>query len=119
MNAKQFLEASYKVGSLLLIFGVLSLLLKFYPGKFLYAIGAILYLLAFSLSPIKELDLRTRRLYRMNVLAGAFFVVSSVLVFIRKDTLWLALFTVGVVYMIYASLLLVFKKKEKPKKEKK
>lgn len=110
MSPQQIREISYRVGSLFLIFGAACRLVRFAPGDYLYALGAVLYLLSYALSPVADLDTRTRRLYRMNVLSGAFFVVSAVLVFIREDSLWLLFFSIGVVYMIYASLLLLFKK---------
>ena len=110
MNPQQIREISYRVGSLLLIFGAASRLVRFVPGDYLYALGAVLYLLSYALTPVADLDTRTRRLYRMNVLSGAFFVVSAILVFVRADSLWLLFFAIGVIYMIYASMLLLFKK---------
>ncbi|PVZ08102.1 hypothetical protein [Porphyromonas loveana] len=122
MNAQQIREYGYRVGSLLLILGAVLRLLPLggmAAGDYMYALGALLYLLSFMLTPVADLDMRTRRLYRMNVLSGAFFVVSAALIFLRNDSLWLLFFTIGVVYMIYASVLLLWRSGKKGETNKK
>ena len=54
MNPQQIREISYRVGSLLLIFGAASRLVRFAPGDYLYALGAVLYLLSYALTPVAD-----------------------------------------------------------------
>ncbi len=124
-NKKDWRHAAYQLGSILLVVGALT---PFFVqtqkgiyglvGNFVYLIGAALFLLAFISSPIKNLSIRQRRVYRMNVLTGAFFLVSSLLRMWRTDGLWMIFMGIAVGYMLYAMVLLVTGKKEKNDNEK-
>lgn len=108
MERKKITDITYQISCLLLVAGAALGYSPAWWAKLLLAIGAAGYLLTFMLVSPLGLDMRTRRLYRMNFLAGLLFGVSAYFRYMGRGQMeWLLFFAIGLVFMIYASIFLM------------
>lgn len=108
----------YIVSSLLLILGAALGLMGSIILDLVYLTGALGYMLYFLLEPRgQQLDLRTSRLVKMNLLASLLFVLSAVARLGLLDSygqgLWILCFALGLVFMIYANIIGIYSPRNK------
>ncbi len=94
----------------------------FYEGQatgYILLVGSLLYTLSQALSDRTGIDLRTKRLRGMALLAGALFVAGSYL-FIVEQSYWRLVLMVASVLLLYSNVVLLYHKprsKEEPPAE--
>ena len=116
-NRQRLLDLFYRIG-LILMFVSLALPL-FYEGQatgYILLVGSLLYTLSQALSDRTGIDLRTKRLRGMALLAGALFVAGSYL-FIVEQSYWRLVLMVASVLLLYSNVILLYYKprsKEEP-----
>ncbi len=119
-NRQRLLDLFYRIG-LILMFVSLALPL-FYEGQatgYILLVGSLLYTLSQALSDRTGIDLRTKRLRGMALLAGALFVAGSYL-FIVEQSYWRLVLMVASVLLLYSNVVLLYHKprsKEEPPAE--
>lgn len=119
-NRQRLLDLFYRIG-LILMFVSLALPL-FYEGQatgYILLVGSLLYTLSQALSDRTGIDLRTKRLRGIALLAGALFVAGSYL-FIVEQSYWRLVLMVASVLLLYSNVVLLFHKprsKEEPPAE--
>ncbi|MDR2148627.1 MAG: hypothetical protein LBE91_19475 [Tannerella sp.] len=90
-------------GSLLLI-GAITYLTRWYYAPYFYAFGAAGVALSFMTSPYQGLDLRGRRLHRINIIASVLIIVSSYFMF-RDHTGWVVFLLIAALLILYTSFI--------------
>lgn len=119
-NRQRLLDLFYRIG-LILMFVSLALPL-FYEGQatgYILLVGSLLYTLSQALSDRTGIDLRTKRLRGMALLAGALFVAGSYL-FIVEQSYWRLVLMVASVLLLYSNVVLLYhtpRSKEEPPAE--
>lgn len=119
-NRQRLLDLFYRIG-LILMFVSLALPL-FYEGQatgYILLVGSLLYTLSQALSDRTGIDLRTKRLRGMALLAGALFVAGSYL-FIVEQSYWRLVLMVASLLLLYSNVVLLYHKprsKEEPPAE--
>ena len=119
-NRQRLLDLFYRIG-LILMFVSLALPL-FYEGQatgYILLVGSLLYTLSQALSDRTGMDLRTKRLRGMALLAGALFVAGSYL-FIVEQSYWRLVLMVASVLLLYSNVVLLYhtpRSKEEPPAE--
>ena len=120
-NRQRLLDLFYRIG-LILMFVSLALPL-FYEGQatgYILLVGSLLYTLSQALSDRTGIDLRTKRLRGIALLAGALFVAGSYL-FIVEQSYWRLVLMVASVLLLYSNVVLLYhtprSKKEPPAEE--
>ena len=120
LSRQRLLDLFYRIG-LILMFVSLALPL-FYEGQatgYILLVGSLLYTLSQALSDRTGIDLRTKRLRGMALLAGALFVAGSYL-FIVEQSYWRLVLMVASVLLLYSNVVLLYHKprsKEEPPAE--
>ena len=119
-NRQRLLDLFYRIG-LILMFVSLALPL-FYEGQatgYILLVGSLLYTLSQALSDRTGIDLRTKRLRGIALLAGALFVAGSYL-FIVEQSYWRLVLMVASVLLLYSNVVLLYhtpRSKEEPPAE--
>ncbi|WP_308559033.1 hypothetical protein [uncultured Porphyromonas sp.] len=119
-NRQRLLDLFYRIG-LILMFVSLALPL-FYEGQatgYILLVGSLLYTLSQALSDRTGIDLRTKRLRGIALLAGALFVAGSYL-FIVEQSYWRLVLMVASLLLLYSNVVLLYHKprsKEEPPAE--
>ena len=119
-NRQRLLDLFYRIG-LILMFVSLALPL-FYEGQatgYILLVGSLLYTISQALIDRTSVDLRTKRLRGMALLAGALFVAGSYL-FIVEQSYWRLVLMVASVLLLYSNVVLLYHKprsKEEPPAE--
>ena len=94
----------------------------FYEGKatgYILLVGSLLYTISQALIDRTGVDLRTKRLRGMALLAGALFVAGSYL-FIVEQSYWRLVLMVASILLLYSNVVLLYHKprsKEEPPAE--
>lgn len=100
----------YIVSALMLLSGAMLGIVGHIVFHIIYLIGGIGYLIYYLVAPTDGLSIRDKRLVRMNSFAGLLFVVSGIARFGVFDAwgqqLWILFLTLGVVFMLYANIVL-------------
>lgn len=120
-NRQRLLDLFYRIG-LILMFVSLALPL-FYEGQatgYILLVGSLLYTLSQALSDRTGIDLRTKRLRGIALLAGALFVAGSYL-FIVEQSYWRLVLMIASLLLLYSNVVLLYhtprSKKEPPAEE--
>ncbi len=120
-NRQRLLDLFYRIG-LILMFVSLALPL-FYEGQatgYILLVGSLLYTLSQALSDRTGVDLRTKRLRGIALLAGALFVAGSYL-FIVEQSYWRLVLMIASLLLLYSNVVLLYhtprSKKEPPAEE--
>ena len=119
-NRQRLLDLFYRIG-LILMFVSLALPL-FYEGQatgYILLVGSLLYTLSQALSDRTGIDLRTKRLRGIALLAGALFVAGSYL-FIVEQSYWRLVLMIASLLLLYSNVVLLYHKprsKEEPPAE--
>ena len=119
-NRQRLLDLFYRIG-LILMFVSLALPL-FYEGQatgYILLVGSLLYTLSQALSDRTGIDLRTKRLRGIALLAGALFVAGSYL-FIVEQSYWRLVLMVASLLLLYSNVVLLYhtpRSKEEPPAE--
>ena len=114
-SRQRAINICYKLG-LILLFGSLLLHL-FYPSVLfgcLLMTGALLYTISQALVDKRGVDLRTKRLRGMALLAGILFVSGSYL-FIVEQSYWRLVLMIASVLLLYSNTVLLYHKPQAPK----
>ena len=114
-SRQRAINICYKLG-LILMFGSLLLHL-FYPSVlfgYLLMTGALLYTISLALVDKRGVDLRTKRLRGMALLAGILFVSGSYL-FIVEQSYWRLVLMIASVLLLYSNTVLLYHKPQAPK----
>ena len=94
-----------------------SLLLHlFYPGVlfgYLLMVGSLLYTMSQALVDKNGVDLRTKRLRGIALLAGVLFVAGSYL-FIVEQSYWRLVLMIASVLLLYSNTVLLYHKPHNP-----
>lgn len=104
---KRSIEPLFVIGSsAMVIASLLAIIIDpdYSAFKYFFLAGAILYTLYFLLFPVKDATTRVRRLFRLNLLGGIFFITAGVFSF-SNHSLSIAFFTAGVIFAVYATVL--------------
>lgn len=100
----------YIVSALMLISGAMLGIVGNIIFHIIYLLGAVGYLTYYIIAPSKGIGIREKRLVRMNAFAGLLFIVSAIARFRVLDAwgqkLWILFLTLGVVFMLYANVVL-------------
>ena len=119
-NRQRLLDLFYRIG-LILMFVSLALPL-FYEGQatgYILLVGSLLYTLSQALSDRTGIDLRTKRLRGIALLAGALFVAGSYL-FIVEQSYWRLVLIIASLLLLYSNVVLLYhtpRSKEEPPAE--
>ncbi len=119
-NRQRLLDLFYRIG-LILMFVSLALPL-FYEGQatgYILLVGSLLYTLSQALSDRTGIDLRTKRLRGIALLAGALFVAGSYL-FIVEQSYWRLVLMIASLLLLYSNVVLLYhtpRPKEEPPAE--
>ncbi|WP_298887963.1 hypothetical protein [Porphyromonas vaginalis] len=119
-NRQRLLDLFYRIG-LILMFVSLALPL-FYEGQatgYILLVGSLLYTLSQALSDRTGIDLRTKRLRGIALLAGALFVAGSYL-FIVEQSYWRLVLMIASLLLLYSNVVLLYhtpRSKEEPPAE--
>ena len=119
-NRQRLLDLFYRIG-LILMFVSLALPL-FYEGQatgYILLVGSLLYTLSQALSDRTGVDLRTKRLRGIALLAGALFVAGSYL-FIVEQSYWRLVLMIASLLLLYSNVVLLYhipRSKEEPPAE--
>lgn len=119
-NRQRLLDLFYRIG-LILMFVSLALPL-FYEGQatgYILLVGSLLYTLSQALSDRTGIDLRTKRLRGIALLAGALFVAGSYL-FIVEQSYWRLVLMIASLLLLYSNIVLLYhtpRSKEEPPAE--
>lgn len=114
-SRQRAINICYKLG-LILLFGSLLLHL-FYPSVlfgYLLMMGALLYTISQALVDKRGVDLRTKRLRGIALLAGILFVSGSYL-FIVEQSYWRLVLMIASVLLLYSNTVLLYHKPQAPK----
>lgn len=120
LNRQRLLDLFYRIG-LILMFVSLALPL-FYEGQatgYILLVGSLLYTLSQALSDRTGIDLRTKRLRGIALLAGALFVAGSYL-FIVEQSYWRLVLMIASLLLLYSNVVLLYhtpRSKEEPPAE--
>ena len=120
LSRQRLLDLFYRIG-LILMFVSLALPL-FYEGQatgYILLVGSLLYTMSQALIDRTGVDLRTKRLRGIALLAGALFVAGSYL-FIVEQSYWRLVLMVASVLLLYSNVVLLYHKprsKEEPPAE--
>lgn len=120
LNRQRLLDLFYRIG-LILMFVSLALPL-FYEGQatgYILLVGSLLYTISQALSDRTGIDLRTKRLRGIALLAGALFVAGSYL-FIVEQSYWRLVLMVASVLLLYSNVVILYhtpRSKEEPPAE--
>ena len=120
LSRQRLLDLFYRIG-LILMFVSLALPL-FYEGQatgYILLVGSLLYTLSQALSDRTGIDLRTKRLRGIALLAGALFVAGSYL-FIVEQSYWRLVLMIASVLLLYSNVVLLYhtpRSKEEPPAE--
>ena len=120
LSRQRLLNLFYRLGLILMLVS-LSLPL-FYESKatgYILLVGSLLYTISQALIDRSNVDLRTKRLRGMALLAGALFVAGSYL-FIVEQSYWRLVLMVASVLLLYSNVVLLYHKprsKEEPPAE--
>lgn len=113
-SRQRAINICYKLG---LIFMFVSLLLHlFYPGVlfgYLLMVGSLLYTMSQALVDKNGVDLRTKRLQGIALLAGVLFVAGSYL-FIVEQSYWRLVLMIASVLLLYSNTVLLYHKPHNP-----
>lgn len=107
-NRQRLLDLFYRLG-LVLMFVSLALPL-FYEGQatgYILLVGSLLYTMSQALSDRANVDLRTKRLRGIALLAGALFVAGSYL-FIVEQSYWRLVLMIASVLLLYSNVVLLY-----------
>lgn len=119
-NRQRLLDLFYRIG-LILMFVSLALPL-FYEGQatgYILLVGSLLYTLSQALSDRTGIDLRTKQLRGIALLAGALFVAGSYL-FIVEQSYWRLVLMIASLLLLYSNVVLLYhtpRSKEEPPAE--
>lgn len=114
----------YYMASILIIFGVgIGGMVQHIVFDVSYLIGAILYLICYIIKPKDKKNIRLKRLDNMNVFAGILFTISSILKmgwfpYLSQQNMWILFFTLAVVFVMYAFVIVFVIKEKKDAKKK-
>ncbi len=99
----------YIASTLLLLIGAATGIAQSLAMDIVYLVGALGYGLYYVLVPTDGLELRMRRLVRMNVFAALLFILSAVARLGVLDAygsqLWVVCLLLGLIFMVYASVI--------------
>ena len=109
-SRQRAINICYKLGLILMF---VSLLLPlFYPGVlfgYLLIAGSLLYTMSQALVDKNGVDLRTKRLRGIALLAGVLFVAGSYL-FIVEQSYWRLVLMIASVLLLYSNTVLLYHK---------
>lgn len=107
-SRQRAINICYKLGLILMF---VSLLLHlFYPGVlfgYLLMVGSLLYAMSQALVDKNGVDLRTKRLRGIALLAGVLFVAGSYL-FIVEQSYWRLVLMIASVLLLYSNTVLLY-----------
>ncbi len=107
-SRQRAINICYKLGLILMF---VSLLLHlFYPGVlfgYLLMVGSLLYTMSQALVDKNGVDLRTKRLRGIALLAGVLFVAGSYL-FIVEQSYWRLVLMIASVLLLYSNTVLLY-----------
>lgn len=113
-SRQRAINICYKLGLILMF---VSLLLHlFYPGVlfgYLLMVGSLLYTMSQALVDKNGVDLRTKRLRGIALLAGVLFVAGSYL-FIVEQSYWRLVLMIASVLLLYSNTVLLYHKPHNP-----
>lgn len=73
-------------------------------APYLFSIGAAGFTVSYLTLPTKEMDFRTRRLHRYNIMAGILMIFASALMFAgRKE--WVICLTIAAFFQLYTAFI--------------
>ena len=120
LSRQRLLDLFYRIG-LILMFVSLALPL-FYEGQatgYILLVGSLLYTMSQALIDRIGVDLRTKRLRGIALLAGVLFVAGSYL-FIVEQSYWRLVLMIASVLLLYSNVVLLYhtpRSKEEPPAE--
>lgn len=107
-SRQRAINICYKLGLILMF---VSLLLHlFYPGVlfgYLLMVGSLLYTMSQALVDKSGVDLRTKRLRGIALLAGVLFIAGSYL-FIVEQSYWRLVLMIASVLLLYSNTVLLY-----------
>ena len=84
--------------------GAFLYITHWYYTSYIYAIGTAGITICFLTAPYQRLDIRLRRLHRINIMAGISMIVSSVFMFQRKME-WVIFLLIAALLILYTSFI--------------
>ena len=97
------------LSGLLVVVGAVLYITHWMYAPWLFAIGAAGVTVSYLTAPIDGLDLRHRRLHRLNMLAGVAMIAASVFMF-RGRMEWVAFLLIAALIQLYTSFVPTGKK---------
>ena len=86
----------------LVLAGAMLFITRWLYAPYLFAIGAAGVTVCFLTEPYHQLDLRRRRLHRINIFAGISLIASSVFMF-RGKMEWVVFLLISALLILYTS----------------
>jgi TRAP-type uncharacterized transport system fused permease subunit len=90
------------LSGILLLTGAICYLSRWYYAPYIYAFGAAGIALSFMTAQYQGLNVRERRLHRINVIASVLILVSSFFMF-RIHTGWVVFLLIAALMLLYTS----------------
>jgi hypothetical protein len=100
----------FSIAGILVLVGAVLYLTRWIYAPYLFSVGAAGITVCYMTVPVKDLDFRVRRLYRINVFAGIAMVLASVFMF-KQQMEWVAFLLISALLQLYTSF--VFPKEKK------
>lgn len=90
----------FQVACVLILIGTATHFSGWAAAPYLFAVGAAGYALTYLTVSVKELDFRSRRLHRFNVMAGLLMIFGSALMF-KGGNEWIVCLTIATFLQTY------------------
>ena len=95
----------FSVSALLILAGTVLYLTHWMVAPYLFAVGSAGVTVAYLTLPMKDMDFRSRRLHRFNIIAGVLMIVASGFMF-KNRTEWILCLSIAAFLQIYAAFVM-------------
>ncbi|WP_102408062.1 hypothetical protein [Parabacteroides bouchesdurhonensis] len=92
----------FNISGLLILAGAILYFIHWIAAPYLFAIGAAGYTVCYLTISVKEMDFRSRRLHRFNVISGILMVFASGFMF-KDRTEWILCLTIAAILQVYTA----------------
>jgi hypothetical protein len=99
----------FVVSAILILAGAIMHVALPTVASYIFAVGSVGVAVYYFTIPVKDLDLRSRRLQRFNIFAGMLCLASSVLMFAHRKE-WVICLTIAAIFQLYSAFITPKKK---------
>lgn len=92
----------FNIAGLLVLAGAALYLTGWETAPYLFAVGSAGIAVCYLTLPVKDLEIRQRRLHRLNVIAALLMICASGFMFNQRNE-WILLLSIAAILQLYAS----------------